>query len=54
MRAVTDADLVQFVLAGCNAAEVSAYVGCTESTALCLIHRARLQIANPEAGQVIA
>lgn len=54
MTLCTDADVVQFVLGGCNAAEVAAYTGTDETTAAARIERAQRQIAHPEAGQVTA
>lgn len=45
---VTDADVIEFVLAGCNAAEVAAYTGTDETTAAARIYRAQVQIAHPE------
>lgn len=45
---VTDADVIEFVLAGCNAAEVAAYSGTDEATAAARIYRAQAQIAHPE------
>lgn len=48
MTALTDADVIEFVLAGCNAEEIAAYTGCTEETAKARIYRAQTQIAHPE------
>ena len=47
-RALSDADVVTFVLAGCNAAEIAAYAGTDEQTAQARIYRAQTQIAHPE------
>jgi DNA-directed RNA polymerase specialized sigma24 family protein len=45
-RPLTDADVVTFVLAGCNAAEIAAYAGVEIGTAIALMVRARQQIAR--------
>lgn len=45
-RALTDADVVTFVLAGCNAAEIAAYAGIDIPTAVALMVRARQVIAG--------
>lgn len=44
----TDEDIITFVLAGCNAAEIAAYYGTSEATAQARIYRAQTQIAHPE------
>jgi hypothetical protein len=40
MRDLSDADVLTFALAGCNAAEVAAYGGIPEKVALARINRA--------------
>lgn len=45
-RQLTDADIVTFVLAGCNAAEIAAYAGTDEQTAKARIAHARMDIAR--------
>jgi hypothetical protein len=45
-RAVSDADVVTFVLAGCNAAEIAAYAGTDEQTAKARICHARVELAK--------
>lgn len=45
-RPLTDADVVIFVLAGCNAAEIAAYAGTDEQTAKARIAHARMDIAR--------
>jgi DNA-directed RNA polymerase specialized sigma24 family protein len=45
-RSLTDADVVTFVLAGCNAAEIAAYAGTDEQTAKARIAHARMDIAR--------
>lgn len=39
---LTDADVLTFVLAGCNAAEIAAYAGTDESTAKAMMAHARV------------
>lgn len=46
MIAVSDADVVVFVLAGCNAAEIAAYAGIDEQTAKARICHARVDLAR--------
>lgn len=43
---VTDADVVTFALAGCNAAELAEYAHIEYGTAVALLIRARQQIAR--------
>lgn len=43
---MTDADVLTFALAGCNAAEVAAYAGIPESVADDLLHVARTRYAD--------
>jgi hypothetical protein len=43
---VTDADVVTFALAGCNAAEVAAYAGTDENTAKARLAHARMDIVR--------
>lgn len=43
---LTDADVVTFVLAGCNAAEVAAYGGFDEHTARARMIRARVLLGH--------
>lgn len=45
-RALSDADVVTFVLAGCNAAEIAAYAGTDEQTAKARMAHARVDIAK--------
>jgi hypothetical protein len=54
MTALTDADVIEFVLAGCNAAEIAAYAGTDEATAAARIYRAQTQIAHPEFRREVA
>lgn len=39
MRELTDADVLTFTLAGCNAAEIAAYGGIPEAVALARMNR---------------
>jgi len=48
-RPLTDADVLTFVLAGCNAAEIAAYAGTDESTAKALMAHARVVFARAAA-----
>lgn len=43
---LTDADVVTFVLAGCNAAEIAAYGGFDEHMARARMIRARVLVAH--------
>jgi hypothetical protein len=45
-RSLSDADVLTFVLAGCNAAEVAAYAGTDEQTAKARICHARVDLAK--------
>jgi hypothetical protein len=45
--ALSDAAVLKFALAGCNAAEVAAYSGTTEQVAQARIDRALKLYANP-------
>lgn len=45
-RSLSDADVVTFVLAGCNAAEIAAYAGTDEQTARARIAHARVDLAR--------
>lgn len=45
-RPISDEDVVTFVLAGCNAAEVAAYAGTDEQTAKARIAHARVDLAK--------
>lgn len=51
-RQITDADVVTFVLAGCNAAEIAAYAGTDEQTAKARIAHARMDIARQGAPEL--
>lgn len=51
-RPLTDADVVTFVLAGCNAAEIAAYSGTDEQTAKARIAHARMDIARQGAPEL--
>jgi len=48
-RPLTDADVLTFVLAGCNAAEIAAYAGVSELTARAMIAHARVEYSRGEA-----
>lgn len=50
-RHLTDADIVTFVLAACNAAEIAAYGGTDEQTAKARICHARVELAKHGAPQ---
>lgn len=43
---LTDADVIAFALAGCNAAEIAAYAGVSESTAKAMLAHARALYAR--------
>lgn len=43
---LTDSDVITFVLAGCNAAEIAAYAGVSESTAKAMMAHARTLYAR--------
>lgn len=45
-RPLTDDDVLTFVLAGCNAAEIAAYAGTDEQTAKARICHARVDLAK--------
>lgn len=45
-RRLTDADVLTFVLAGCNAAEIAAYSGTDEATAKARMAHARIELAR--------
>lgn len=53
-RQLADQDIVTFVLAGCNAAEVAAYAGTDEQTAKARIAHARMDIARDGTAQAEA
>lgn len=46
IRELSDADLIAFAMAGCNAAEIAAYAGVSEATAKAMLAHARVVYAR--------
>lgn len=48
-RPLSDDDVILFALEGCNAAEIAAFAGVSESTAKAMLAHARVQYARAAA-----